>query len=80
MAGFLAGYMPTTIQVKGEVKATLDRMKIFKRETYNDVLERIIEDLKELNDETKKEIDTALKQIKEGKYVTHEALKKEMGF
>jgi len=80
MAGFLVGYMPTTIQIKGEVKATLDRMKIFKRETYNDVLERLIEDLRELNDETKKEIDTALKQIEEGKYVTHEALKKEMGF
>ncbi len=80
MAGFAVGDMPTTVQITDEMKAALDRMKIFKRETYNDVLERLIEDLKELNDETKKEIDTALKQIEEGKYVTHEALKKEMGF
>jgi predicted transcriptional regulator len=80
MIGFPVACMPTTIQVKEDVKATLDRMKIFRRETYNDVLERLIEDLKELNDETRKEIDTALKQVKEGKYVTHEALKKEMGF
>lgn len=72
--------MPTTIQVKEDVKETLDGMKIFRRETYNDVLERLIEDLKELNDETRKEINAALKEIKEGKYVTHEALKKEMGF
>lgn len=72
--------MPTTIQIKEDVKATLDEMKIFERETYNDVLERLIEDLKGLNDETRREIDAALKEIKEGKYVTHEALKKEMGF
>jgi predicted transcriptional regulator len=80
MTGFSVGYMPTTIQIKEDVKATLDGMKIFKRETYNDVLERLIEDLKGLNDETRREINAALKEIKEGKYVTHEALKKEMGF
>ncbi len=72
--------MPTTIQVTEEVKAALDRMKIFSRETYNDILERILEDLQELNEETKKEIDAALKEIEEGRYVTHEALKREMGF
>ena len=72
--------MPTTIQVTEEVKAALDRMKLFKRETYNDVLERILEDLQELNEETKREIDAALKEIEKGRYVTHEALKKEMGF
>ncbi len=72
--------MPTTIQIREDVKTTLDRMKIFKRETYNDVLERLIEDLKGLNDETRREIDAALNDIKEGKYVTHEALKKEMGY
>ena len=49
--------MPTTIQVTEEVKAALDRMKIFSRETYNDILERILEDLQELNEETKKEIE-----------------------
>jgi hypothetical protein len=29
-------------------------MKLFERNTYNDVLERLIEDVQELNEETKK--------------------------
>ena len=45
----------------------------------NDVLERLIEDVRELNEETKKEIKTAIKEIESGKYVTHEQLAKEMG-
>ncbi len=72
--------MPTTIQVKEEVKKALDRMKLFERETYNDVLERLLEDLKELNEETKREIEAALQDIEEGRYVEHETLRKEMGF
>jgi hypothetical protein len=55
-------------------------MKLFERETYNDVLERLIEDVQELNKETKKEIESAIKEIKSGKYITHEDLAKEMGF
>ena len=55
-------------------------MKIFERETYNDVLERLIEDVRELNEETKKEIKAAIIEIESGKYVTHEQLAKEMGF
>ncbi len=72
--------MATTIQIKDEIKAALNRMKLFERETYNDVLERLIEDVQELNDETKKEIELALKEIESGRYVTHEKLKKELGF
>jgi hypothetical protein len=34
----------------------------------------------ELNDETKIEILRARKAVEEGRYVTHEDLKKEMGF
>lgn len=72
--------MPTTIQIKEEVKVALERMKLFSRETYNDVLERLLEDLKELNEETKKDIKTSLEEVERGEYVTHEALKKEMEF
>lgn len=57
----------------------LNQMKLFNRETYNDVLERLIEDVQELNDETKVEIESALKEIESGKYVTHEKLAKELG-
>ncbi|MCZ7360523.1 MAG: hypothetical protein O8C55_10645 [Candidatus Methanoperedens sp.] len=72
--------MVTTIQIKEDIKSTLNQMKLFERETYNDVLERLIEDVQELNEETKKEIESAVKEIKNGKYITHEKLAKELGF
>lgn len=72
--------MVTTIQIKEDIKSTLTQMKLFERETYNDVLERLIEDVHELNDETKKEIEFAINEIKSGKYITHEKLAEEMGF
>ena len=72
--------MATTIQIETEVREELSNMKIHTRETYNDVLERMIEDLQELNQETKKEIENALNEIKSGKSKKHEDLKKEMGF
>ncbi|MGC8547196.1 MAG: DUF7557 family protein [Thermoplasmata archaeon] len=67
----------STIQVKEETKKKLQSMKLYPRETYEEVIERIIEDLSELNDKTKMEIEQARKDIKSGKYVTHEQLKKD---
>lgn len=72
--------MVTTIQIKEDIKSILVQMKLFERETYSDVLERLIEDVRELNEETKKEIEAAIKEIESGKYVTHEKLASEMGF
>lgn len=72
--------MVTTIQIKEDIKSTLTQMKLFERETYSDVLERLIEDVRELNEETKKEIEAAIKESESGKYVTHEKLASEMGF
>lgn len=70
----------TTIQLSTELKRTLESMKLHPRETYEQVLERILEDLRELGEQTKKEIEHAMKEIKAGKYRTHEELKAEMGF
>ncbi len=72
--------MVTTIQIREDIKLILTQMKLFERETYNDVLERLIEDVQEINKETKKEIESAIKEINSGKYITHEELAKEMGF
>jgi len=72
--------MPTTIQINEDIKSILNQMKLFERETYNDVLERLIEDVRELNEETKNEIKNAINEIENGKYITHEKLAKEMGF
>ena len=70
----------TTIQLSQEMKKVLEGMKIHPRETYEEVLERLLEDLQELNEQTKKEIEQAIRDIKAGKYRTHQQLKDELGF
>lgn len=69
----------TTIQLSQEMKKTLEGMKMHPRETYEEVLDRLLEDLRELNDQTKKEIEQAIREIKAGKYRTHQQLKDELG-
>ena len=70
----------STIQLSVETKRALEGMKLHPRETYEDVLERLLEDLRELSEETKREIERALREIKAGKFRTHEQLQAEMGF
>ena len=67
--------MPTTIQISDNVKTILDKMKMIERETYNDVIERMIEDDLELNEKTKREIGEARK----GKSIPHAEVKKRFG-
>ena len=70
----------TTIQLTKEMKKTLAGMKLHSRETYEEVLERLLEDLRELNEQTKKEVEQAIREIKAGKYRTHSQLKADLGF
>ena len=72
--------MPTTIQVSDTVKKKLENFRLFSRETYNDVIERLIEDSMELSEKAKEEIEVARKEVKQGRFKTHEQLKKEMKF
>jgi len=67
--------MPTTIQISDGVRTILERMKMFERETYNEILERMIEDEKELSEKTKKEIEEARKSRR----ISHEEVKKKFG-
>jgi len=69
----------TTIQLSREMKRTLEGMKMHRRETYEEVLERVLEDLRELSEQTKKQIEQAVREIKAGKYRTHGQLKAELG-
>ena len=71
--------MPTTIQISNDVKQVLDRMKLYERDTYNEILERMIEDDFELNKETKMDIQEAKKRIAAGKFLTHEQVRKKLG-
>jgi predicted transcriptional regulator len=70
----------TTIQLSQDMKKVLEGMKLHPRETYEEVLERLLEDLQELDDQTKREIEQAIREIKAGKYRTHQQLKDELGF
>ncbi len=71
--------MPTTIQISNSIKETLERMKMFNRESYNDIIERMIEDNLEINEKTKKEIDEARKRIQTGKFITQEQIERDFG-
>jgi len=71
--------MPTTIQVSDNIKVSLDKMKFFERETYNEVIEQMIEANLELNEKTKEEIAEAEKRIRSGKFLTQEQVEKRLG-
>ena len=68
----------TTIQVNNSTKMKLEKLKMSKRDTLNDVIENLIEDSTELSEKTKREIEESLRQIEKGEFVTHEQVKKEL--
>lgn len=70
----------TTVQLEVKTKKELENLKISERDTFNDVIENLIEDTMELSEQTKKDIEQALKEVKEGKFVTHKEVKKQLGF
>lgn len=71
--------MATTIQISEKLQHTLTEKKLFDRETYEEVIWDLIEDTQELNEETKKELAEARKEIKAGKFHTLSEVKKELG-
>ena len=71
--------METTIKISSDVKNMLDKFKIHKRETYNDIIEVMIEDNLELNDKTKKEIEEARKRISKGEFYSQDEVERMFG-
>jgi predicted CopG family antitoxin len=72
----------TTILVKRGVKRELDELKVHPRESYNDVIERLItvkKDTGELSEETLRDIERSLKEIKNGKIHTLEEVERRLG-
>lgn len=69
----------TTVQIPLALKARLTAMKIHPRETYADVLERILEDLEELGPQTRRAVEKSRSEFKAGKYKTLDEVKREMG-
>jgi predicted transcriptional regulator len=71
----------TTIQVDKKVKDRLESMKAHPKESYNEIIERLISisyDEQELNDQTVKNIEEALEDIKQGRLYTTKQVKERL--
>lgn len=71
--------MATTIQVSSSLLESLKKRKLYDKESYEEVILDLMEDSMELSDETKRSIDQSLKEMKAGKFYTHEEVKKRLG-
>jgi len=71
--------MVTTIQVSKDLREELFKRKLFDRESYEEVIWDLLEDSMELSEETKRDLEEARREIKEGKFITHEEIKKKFG-
>jgi predicted CopG family antitoxin len=68
--------MATTIQISDDVKITLEKMRIFERETYNEIIENMLEDQIEINEQTKKELS---ERKNSNDFISQEDIEKEFG-
>lgn len=70
--------MDTTIQISKNLLEKLQLMKIHSKESYEEIIWDLIEDRMELSDETRENIKISEKQIKEGKTISLQELKKRL--
>ncbi|MBI2147819.1 hypothetical protein HYU19_05090 [Candidatus Woesearchaeota archaeon] len=71
--------MATTIQVSEDLVQELRKRKMYDKESYEEVIWDLVEDSMELSEETKRDIEKARKEVKEGKTIRLEELKKKAG-
>jgi len=76
----------TTIQIPVKLKKQLDLFKDYPRETYSDVIQKLVlcaredeESKLELSDETLRDVEEAREDFKRGRVYTTKQLKKELG-
>ena len=70
--------MATTIQISEELQKVLKERRVYEKEAYEEVIWDLLEDTMEFSEQTKKDIEEARKQIKDGKTHTIEEIKKEL--
>lgn len=70
--------MATSIQVDVELLNELKKRKLNPRETYEEVIWDLIEDAKELDEQTLADVEQARREIREGNYYTFAQVKKEL--
>ncbi|MHA1683514.1 MAG: DUF7557 family protein [Promethearchaeota archaeon] len=68
----------TTIQISREMKEKLDKLKLSRRETYNDVIEQLIEDSQELSEQAIVDLNEALEDVKNGRVTPHDEVKRRL--
>jgi predicted transcriptional regulator len=75
--------MVTTIQLEERIKNKLEAIKVHPRETYEEVIERLIrlseEEEKGLSPQTIKNIEQALEDVKKGRVYSTKEVKKKLG-
>jgi len=71
--------MATTIQVSKKLMKELRNRKMYDKESYEDIIWDLLEDTMELSEETKRHIEQSEREIREGKFYTHEQVKKKLG-
>lgn len=76
-------YMPaSSVRLDRETKEKLDLLRVHPRESYDAIIRRLADsriDDEPLTDEDMMEIDEALREIRKGRYYTHEQVKEELG-
>ena len=71
--------MATTIQISDKLHKELMKRKLYNRETFEEVIWDMLEDTRELNEQTKEDLAQARAEIKKGKYHTLAQVKAELG-
>jgi len=68
--------MEKTIKISKDVKSMLDKLKMFERESYNEVIRFLLEDQLELKKNIINELNS---RSKTKKTISHEEIKKKYG-
>lgn len=70
--------METTIQVSRDLLERLRMMKMHEKESYESIITDLIEDRMEFSEQTRRNLAKSEKEIKEGKTVSLEKIKKKL--
>lgn len=72
-------HMATTIQVSEELKKRLDSLKLVTSETYEDVIWDLVEDRLELSEATLAAIRASEEDVKAGRTISLEDVRRDLG-
>ena len=73
--------MSTTIKIKDKTKATLESLKLYPKESYNDIIERLVRTARddEIDPQTIKNLRKSLDDVEKGKVYSLKQVEKELG-